>query len=79
MKVWVQSFGTHFVYFFHVAVCHVLDKLFVIGLRVDGLQLLLVHLQHLVHTTLVLQLKHKKMGRFISVEFFSFFINYDSV
>ena len=60
MKVWVQSFGTQLVHLLDVVVQYVVDKLFVVGFGIHRLQLFLVHLEHLVHSTLVLHLEEEK-------------------
>ena len=61
VKVRVQSFDAHLVDLLDVATGHVLDELLVVRLRVDRLQLLVVHLKHLVDPPLVLQLQMKQL------------------
>ena len=57
MKVRIEALGAHLGHLLHVVGEHVVEELLQVGPRVDVLQLLLVQVQHLVHTPLELQLE----------------------
>jgi len=60
MEVGVQSFGAHLGDFFHLPVGDIVEQSPQIGASVQRLQLLLVQVQHFVHSPLVFELQKIK-------------------
>jgi hypothetical protein len=60
MEVGVQSFGAHLGDFFHLPVGDIVEQSPQIGASVQRLQLLLVQVQHFVHSPLVFELQQIK-------------------
>lgn len=71
VEVRVQPFGTHLGNLFHVTPVDALQKAPQIGPGMEGLQLSLVQIQHLVHPALVLELEEsgrKKSSLKLAIE-----------
>lgn len=60
VEVRVQPFGTHLGNLFHVTPVDALEKTPQVGPGVQGLQLPLVQIQHLVHPAFVFELEYRK-------------------
>lgn len=70
MNVGIQPFGTHFRNLLCLATGHVVEESTQVDARVQRTQLFLIQMQHLVHTSLVLQLFAKKSIKIILCSFF---------
>lgn len=64
MKIWIQSFGTHFRDLLNMTPVDALQKSPQIRSRMKSAQLALVEIQHFVNATFVLQLRHTKQKPF---------------
>ena len=65
MKVGIEALGAHLGHLLHVVGHDVLQQLLQIAAGVDVLQLLLVQVQHLVHSPLELELRNKWLNEYL--------------